>query len=422
MKEEFLHYIWRYSLYDSSKLISTCGKPVKVVFPGRYNHDAGPDFLESRLYIDNVLWVGHVEIHVNAGDWYSHGHQDDPAYDPVILHVVNNPNKEVENSMGVKIPALALNISSEYYEQYKSLMSELNPIPCGSRWRDFSPVKVESAIVSMGISRMEERIESLSLSLAENRGGMKELFLQTISRGFGFGKNQNPMELLGKSIKPLWLEKHKGNLFQLESIFLGQSGFIPERNKDPYLAATRSEYNYLKQKYNMVQPLGLRWKYLRMRPGNFPPLRIAQLCSFLIEKNNIIDESLKISKTCNPDDIPISPSSYWQTHYDIGKETSGLVPTMGKSSKFLLMINCFFPLSSFYNFQKGDKEAFESWLDQLERLPPENNSVTRRWEEIGFHIPNAFYSQAFLFIYRNYCVEKKCLACKLGQLILGNFK
>ncbi len=159
-----------------------------------------------------------------------------------------------------------------------------------------------------------------------------------------------------------------------------------------------------------------------MRPGNFPPLRIAQLCSFFHEKNGIIDESLEIAKTGDLKKISIHPSSYWQTHYDIGKESSASVPLMGESSKLLLMINCFFPLSGFYNSQKGDKEAIESWLDQLEGLPAENNSVTRRWEKIGFNIPNAFYSQAFFYIYRNFCVEKKCLACKLGQLILGGSK
>jgi hypothetical protein len=230
------------------------------------------------------------------------------------------------------------------------------------------------------------------------------------------------MELLGKSIKPVWLEKHNGNLFQLESIFFGQSGFIPEINRDPYLSAIRTEYNYLYRKYNMVQPIGLRWKFLRMRPGNFPPVRIAQLCSFFHDMQNIVENSIEIAESDELSNISVHPSSYWLTHYDIDKKISGLVPQMGDSSKLLLMINSFLPLRGFFNYQNGDSDAIESWLERLERLPAENNSVTRRWEEIGFRIPNAFYSQAFFYIYRNYCVEKKCLACKIGHLILGDSK
>ena len=419
MNEEFLHYIWQYALYDSADLVTTCGKSIEVVFAGRYNRDAGPDFLEARLNIDGVLWVGHVEIHINASDWTVHKHHKDPAYNPVILHVVNKANIQIMNSLGVLILGTELKIQAKFFSRYQDLISELRPIPCGMRWQNLSAVKVESAIVAMGIERMESRMKGLGIILKDNRGGWRELFLQIISRGFGFGKNQHSMEVLGKAINPIWVEKHYANLFQLESIFFGQAGMIPERHNNPYLNALSTEYNYLSRKYNMIQPLGLRWKYLRMRPGNFPPVRLAQLCSFLHEKQNIIDQCLDIGSSEDFNKIDINTSGYWKSHYDMDKEFAGKVPEMGESSKLLLMINIFLPLKSFYSRSKGDSDAIEFWLDQLERLPPENNRVTRQWEEIGFRIPNAFYSQSFLFIYRNYCVEKKCLACKIGQLILG---
>ncbi len=417
-----MHYIWRYALYNSSDLVTTSGKTIQVISPGNYNRDAGPDFLEAKLMIDNILWVGHVEIHINSRDWEYHKHQFDPAYDPVILHVVYTADKQVRNSAGIDIPTAELKINPGFFSRYQQLLAELKPIPCGQRWQDISPVKVENAIVSMGVERMEERMKSLSIKLRENRGGWKELFLQTICRGFGFGKNHHPMEILGRSVNPGWVERHYANLFQLESMFFGQSGMLPERHSDPYLAAMRTEYNYLCRKYNMIQPLGLRWKYLRMRPGNFPPIRLAQLCSFLSVGQNLVDRSLEIACSTELKELEIQTSAYWKSHYDIGKKSSGIVPNIGESSKLLLMINVFLPLNGFFNDRNGVSDAIESWLDQLEKLPAEDNRVIRQWEEIGFRIPNAFYSQSFFFIYRNYCTQKKCIACKIGQLILGSEK
>lgn len=422
MKEEFLHYIWRYALYDSSLMLTTCGKSIEVIFAGQYNRDAGPDFLEAKLLIDNMLWVGHVEIHINSSDWLNHNHHLDPAYNPVILHVVTNANVDILNSAGVAIPTMELKIQEQFYNSYQELIAELRPIPCGYKWQNLSPVKVENAIVAMGIERIETRMNSLGIILNDNRGGWRELFLQTLCRGFGFGKNQHSMEALGKTINPVWVEKHNNNLFQLESIFFGQAGMLKEKPGNSYLSALLTEYKYLSRKYNMIQPLGLRWKYLRMRPGNFPPVRIAQLCSFLSGKENLIDQCLDIARSDELKKIDIKPSFYWKTHYDFDKVISGFMPEMGADSKLLLMINVFLPLNGFFNHSNGESDAIESWLDQLEKLPPENNNVTRQWEEIGFRIPNAFYSQSFLFIFRNYCIEKRCLECRIGQLIFGSAK
>jgi len=419
MKEEFLHYVWRYGLYNSGSLKTTGGKNLEVIFPGRYNPDAGPDFLEARLLIDKVMWIGHVEVHIRASDWKKHGHQDDPAYDPVVLHVVYDHNCEVKNSHGIAIPAVEIKFKSGYLEKYQALMSEISPIPCGVRWQDHSPVKIENAIISMGIGRMQRRMELFHNQLDENRGGMKQLFIQVISRGFGFGKNQYPMELVGKSIKPIWLEKHNSNLFQLESIFFGQAGFIPERSRDTYLSALRTEYSYLSGKYNMIMPIGLRWKYLRMRPGNFPAVRLAQLSSFFHEKDDVVQFIRDLASDGNPDGIETRTSSYWKTHYDAGKKSSAEIRDMGSNSKLLIMINVVLPLTAFFDEYTRTTDNFEPWLEKLENLPPENNYVCRKWEDIGFMIPNAFYSQAFLHIYRDYCAERNCLNCKIGHILIS---
>jgi hypothetical protein len=422
MKEEFLHYIWQYGLYDSKALQTTCGKAVEVLYPGRYNADAGPDFLEARLLIDKVLWIGHVEIHIRSNDWRHHGHQDDPAYDTVILHAVFEYNEEVRNSYGSIIPALLLKFNMEYFTKYLELVNEIRAIPCGTRWQDHSPVKIENAIISMGVGRMQWRMEKMSSILHENKGGMKELFIQVLSRGFGFGKNQEPMEILGRSISPVWLEKHISNLFQLESIFFGQAGFIPEIKSDTYISALRTEYAYLGRKYNMIQPAGLRWKFLRMRPGNFPAIRLAQLSSFLHEKKDFIDDILQIASIGTTDNIETHTSSYWRNHYAPGKKAASAIPEMGENSRLLIMINAILPLSAFFNKYNRMDDRLESWLEKLENLPPEENNVCRKWEESGFRIPNAFYSQSFLHIYREFCVKRKCLNCRIGHILIGKNK
>lgn len=419
MNEEFLHYIWKYALYNSSGLVTECGKKVRVVNPGRHNRDAGPDFLEARLNIDDILWVGHVEIHINSADWEKHGHQNDPAYDPVILHVVGKAGKQVKNSQNQPVLTAELKISREIFDNYKELLTELKPVPCAGKWQELSPVKVENAIVAMGVERMESRMNQLKDLYRDNRGGWKEVFLQSVCRGFGFGKNQESMELLGKSVNPGWVEKHYANLFQLESIFFGQAGFIPEKHPDPYLSALRTEYNYLSRKYNMNAPQGLRWKYLRMRPGNFPAVRIAQMCSFLLENQNLVEYIIEIATSLDPGRIQIVTSSYWRSHYDIDKISAVQLPGMGDNSRQLLMINVFLPLNAFFRFRKGENDAVEFWQDQLENLPAEENRVIRLWQDIGFRVPNAFYSQSFFYMYRNYCAGKRCLACRLGQLILA---
>ncbi len=418
MTEEFLHYIWRYGLYRQKSLITDSGLPVSIIRPGWLNSDAGPDFLSARIIIGDAEWIGHVEIHLKASDWYHHNHQHDPHYDQVILHVVYKLDRQVFTTKGHPIPAIVLEVDNKYYQTYTNMVSNLSPIPCSDAWRSLQLIEVESALVSMGVDRLQSRLNWLSKRLDNNRGGWKNLALQVLFRGFGFGKNHESLDLLAQSIDNLIIEKHCGSRFQLESLLFGQAGMIPERSADPYVVALLKEYRYLAAKYRLEIPPGYHWRRKRTRPGNQPAVRLAQLAAWLSSQKDFF--KIMISPPGYKDGILFNTpiSSYWKTHvhFDIpAKRDNG---SLSRAANDLLLINAVLPFSAFYQYQHGNDNAIHEWFDRLEQIQPEDNSVLRNWRNAGFRIPNAFYSQSFLFIYKNYCVERKCLQCRLGRLII----
>ncbi|MCD6346628.1 MAG: DUF2851 family protein [Bacteroidales bacterium] len=418
MTEEFLHYIWRYGLYRQESLITDGGLSVSIIKPGWLNKDAGPDFMNARIRIGDAEWIGHVEIHLKASDWYQHKHQYDPHYDQVILHVVYQLDRQVFTTGGHQIPAIELVIDDRYYQTYTEMVSNLSPIPCGSAWQSLPMIEVESAIVSMGVDRLKARFEWLSCRMELNRGGWKNLALQVLFRGFGFGKNHENLDLLAQSIDHLIIERHYSNVFQLESLLFGQAGMIPERHSDPYVNALLKEYRYLSGKYELKIPQNYHWNRKRTRPGNQPAVRIAQLAAWLSANHDYFELLISSSGKSSKVGFDASVSSYWKAHVYFDQPAKRPNLQISNTANTLLFINVLLPLSAFYYHQHGDEEALNDWVDQLEQLPAEDNAVIRNWQDAGFRIPNAFYSQSFLYIYKNYCVHRKCLQCRLGRLII----
>jgi len=418
MTEDFLHYIWRYGLFRQNSLKTAEGLPVSIVRSGMYNRDSGPDFLNARIQIGSSLWVGHVEIHIRSSDWYHHNHQKDIAYDQVVLHVVYNNDRQVSTTKGLPIPTVCLDIPEKYYLNYQTMVNTISPLPCGENWKSLPIIQVENAIAGMGVERMESRFEWLKEKLAHNKGGWKDLFLQVFFRAYGFGKNQDNFDYLAQSIPYTIIEKHRHNLFQLESIFFGQSGLLPERESDSYPRALKAEYNFLRKKYKLKINPSIRWKYMKTRPANQPIPRLAQLAAWFHQSDEFFQLILKNGQKAELLSMDSFVSSYWKTHYGFGQICSEPVPLLGDAAIQLLHINAVFPLNAFYQDQHESGNSISKWLEALEQFPPENNYVMKIWKDAGFRIPNAFYSQAFLFMYKNYCADRKCLNCRLGQLIL----
>lgn len=418
MKEDFLHYIWKYGLYTGDSLKTKLGQQVQVLQPGYYHSDAGPDFREARICIGSSTWVGHVEIHIKASDWYHHGHHTDPAYNPVILHVVHADDRQAITSSGVPLPTICLDIKTAYYQSYLTLVKTIDPIPCHATWQKLDGIFVEQALCSMGVERLESRFEMLKDKLRHTKGGWKDLFLQTLFRAFGFGKYQDNFDYLAQSLPWQVVEKHKSNLFQLESLLFGQAGLIPSRDPDAYPRALRAEYAYLREKHRLVPNHKIIWRSRRTRPANSPVLRLAQLAAWLHDQSDFFSRILEYGLQTSRISFETFVSSYWKSHYDFGQPAQSIPYGLGEKASELILINAILPLNAFYRQQHGDQQAIVNWMETLEDIPPEYNSIVKLWKEAGFRIPNSFYSQSLLYIFKSYCKDRKCLTCQLGQLII----
>lgn len=418
MKEVFLHYVWRYGLYTLEKAHPCTVNELEVIHPGQYHQDAGPDFRDARIRMGQAIWAGHVEIHLKGSDWFVHRHDQDPAYNNVILHVVHEDNKQAVTQAGLLVPTVSLRVKEKYYQAYQDLVQTINPIPCHAHWKRLEGIYVDQALSAMGVGRMEDRIRQLEHKLAANKGGWRELFLQVWFRAFGFGKFQNNLEHLAASLPVTLIDKHQSNRFQLESLLFGQAGLLPERSAEPYSRALLTEYRYLARKYNLHPDIRIVWNARRTRPANSPVIRIAQLAGWLSDQKDFFDSILTAGTThsLSPGQFPVS--SYWKNHYDFGCPSSSLVSKLGDSAINLLMINAVYPLRALYRHHNGQQDALADWMDELESRPAEINYIMKQWRAAGFRIPNAFYSQLFLHVYRSYCAYRNCVECRLGQLIL----
>ncbi len=420
MQEDFLQYIWKYGLFPADKLFTPKGERVEILAPGQFNTDAGPDFLFSRIRIAGTVWVGHTEIHVKASDWFRHGHDKDPAYDTVVLHVVYEADCEVTRPGGEVIPAVTLPVKPAYLDTYHSMLSTLSPVPCERAWQKLEPLEVESWLVAMGVERMESKTTMISGRLAENKGGWEETLVQIIFRAFGFGINQEAFDRLGRSIPLQAIRYSLSNPFRLEALLFGQSGMIPERKPDPYSKALAAEFEFARRKYNLEPLMNPGWKFLRMRPANFPTVRLAQLAAFLSGNPDRLGLVTRSAGRVSRDAFDHPVSSYWKQHYDFGKKWAAGYPGIGSDTVNLFAINAGIPFFACRANRQGERTARERWMDSLEKMPAESNRITRIWTGYGFRVPNAFYSQAFLHLFTAYCQPRKCLSCRIGQTLIRN--
>ncbi len=418
MQEDFLQYLWKYGLFPADKLFTADHHRVQILAPGQLNTDAGPDFLMARIRIDEAVWAGHVEIHVKASDWYRHNHNDDPAYDPVILHVVYEADCTVKRLNGDEVPMVVMPVRPSYLDNYHRILSTVSPIPCETSWTKIDIREVENWIINMGIERMQQKSAEVFSRLAANRGGWEETWVQMVFRSFGFGINQDSFDRLGQSIPMAAIRSTGSNLFRMEAVIFGQADLIPVRKPDPYCRALMVEYGFVRQKFNLVPVKNPGWKFLRMRPSNFPTVRIAELASFIAGNSDWMNRVLGQPEKDNELFSSQPVSSYWKLHYDFGKKWESRTTGIGGSTLNLFLINAVLPFRASYANRDGDPAAWEKWMEALEKLPAEDNRITRVWLAYGYRVPNAFYSQAFLHLYTNFCRTRHCLTCHIGQNLI----
>ena len=422
MTEDFLHYIWRNELFNHEELTTSLGEEVKVIKPGEHNTHSGPDFFNSRIKIGKTTWAGNVEIHLRSSDWKKHLHHRDQSYDNVILHVVYEDDEPVFRKNGNVIPVISLKnkMDNLRWEEYVGFIENKDWIPCGSQLKEFDSLLLTNWLDRMLTQRLESRYDEISKLLEINKNNWEEVFYQRLLRNFGFNINSEPFQLLSRSLPFSCLAKHKNNLLQIEALLFGQAGFLTDSFSDDYPNELKKEFRFLRNKFNLIPLEKHLWKFLRMRPGNFPTLRIAQSAKLFHSASHMFS---MILETEHVDEIKhlmnVSASSYWDNHYLFDSPSPPCIKRLGLDAIHSIIINTLVPVLFVYGIRKRDEHVKEKAIRFLEEIPSENNYIIRKWEKSGIKVHNAFHSQALLFLKNEYCSQKKCLTCGIGMKLLN---
>ena len=419
--ERLYHYLWKTGL-RGSEFTDVDGASIEVLDPGVHNQDAGPDFFNSKLKINGVEWVGNVEIHVKASDWFRHGHSEDPAYENVILHVVAVSDKRVSRSDGNLIPQIELTLPENFFHTYTLLADENSGIRCSPMIQSLPEINKTDWLESVGVERMQQKASRVKEIYESINGDWEQTCFILLSRGLGFGLNGDPFEMMAKSLPLRILHHHSDDPLQLESILFGQAGMLDATIYmfDEYYQAMCREYYFLARKYGL-KPLrpGL-WKYSRTRPQNFPHRRIAFLANSCLGGFSLFSELL--TKATDSDSLvkvfEMHAEGYWKDHFSFDTEARNAPSSLSQSSRILLAINVGIPLLYAYSSVTGDFDMGERVIGMMQDLPGENNTIIRQWQSLGFDAKDAMRSQALIHLRKEYCDKNKCIYCRFGHHFL----
>ena len=423
MKEDFLHYIWKYKLFNTSNLITQNSEQIEIISFGIHNTDAGPDFFNGKVKIGKAIWAGNIEIHINSSDWLKHKHQVDKAYDNVVLHVVYNNDTVINDKDGNELPTIELKglIDENLINKYNNLVQSKDWIPCGNQIKTVDEFTINSWINRLAIERLERKSAEIQETLKLNKNNWEETFYQYLFKYFGLKVNALPFELLAKNTSLKIIEKHN-SLFSIEALLYGQAGYLDEEIKDEYFIKLKKEYRFLKSKFDLAPLDKSLWKLLRLRPANFPSIRISQLANLLSNHSRLFS---KIIETDSVKDLQehfrVQASDYWSTHYQFGvvvKDKKN--KKIGTNTINNIIINVIVPFTFVYGKAKQNEALVNKSLNLLENIKAENNSIIKNWTELGIKSTNAMQTQSLIELKNNYCSQKKCLNCSIGNQIIQN--
>lgn len=423
MPEEFLQYIWESRLFYTENMVTTNNEQLQILNTGTRNVDSGPDFFNAKIKINDTIWAGNIEIHKKASDWHKHNHQNDKAYDNVILHVVEESDKIILRSNGREIPTLILKYNELFKKNYQSLLDAKTWIPCQKQFHNINPIILKLGYNRLMIERLEIKTEEIQERLQQNNDNWNETFYQMLARMFGFKVNSDPFELLARSLPLQILSKHKNNIFQLEALLFGNSGLLNSQLLgDDYYLKLRDEYSFLFKKYKLHAIESHLWKFMRLRPVNFPTIRISQFAALIQQSHSLFSKIMEIESLEKIKDLfKIKASDYWDNHYNFNKISKNTKPKeMGNTAANILIINTVIPFLFVFGEKQNKPYLKNRALDFLEQLPPESNSILNKWAELGTKAHSAFESQALLQLKKYYCETKKCLNCHLGTKLITN--
>lgn len=422
MNEKLLHFIWKFRLFEQNNLFTTEGEKVEIVHQGTHNTDAGADFQNAKIRIGKTLWAGNIEIHINSKDWFVHKHEQDASYNNVILHVVNeSAGKIASRKSGEIIPTLELKsrINSNTLYRYEELAKRIAWIPCAKFFKEIDEFTAKNFLERLLIERLETKVEQINLLLAASENDWENVMFQMIGRYFGASINKEPFFLLAKSLPVKVWAKHQNDLLQMEALLFGQAGFLEEKFDDEYPNQLRKEYLYLKRLHNL-QPLKKEvWKFLRLRPSNFPTLRFAQLAALMHKEVKLFSKILDAKNAKAIHQLfEVDVSDYWQSHYQFDKSSKKVNSHLGFSMKNILLINAIAPVLFAYGKYKDNEAYCDKAIALLEKCEAESNSIVTGWKKLNLTAANAYETQAMLQLKNEYCDKFRCLNCAIGTKIL----
>jgi hypothetical protein len=425
MKEEFLHYLWKYSLYDQDSLVDNENNKIVVINPGEYNHDSGPDFFNARILIAGTEWAGNVEIHKKASCFDNHGHDRDHTFDNVILHVVAENDKKVFNSKGEELLTVEIKYDQIFYEKYSDLVNNPCVIACQNEIARLDSFYIRHWLHSLLVERLQQKSDSIMKIFSQTGNDWDETFYRILTRYFGFRVNTEPFEMLASALPFRIIRKHSDNRFQIEAMLFGTAGMLEEglfkeAVSDKYYKDLIKEYKILSAKYSIMPIHGWLWKFCRLRPVNFPTVRISQLSALLSTAGGLFSKTLEASDISQLKYLfGVSASSYWDDHYVFGKKSKKVSKNTGTQATEIFLINAVVPLMFIYGRFHDNHDVCEKALAFLEEIDAETNSVTRDWESAGIEVKSAFYTQALLQLTDEYCKKRRCLECRIGCKLIS---
>ena len=418
MNEEILQYLWNFKKFRCFDFVSVNGKSIEILDFGEWNKNSGPDFLFAKIKIDDIIFAGNIEIHTKASDWFFHNHSGNPEFGNLILHAVYINDCDIPELENQQIPTLELKnyVDETLIQKHQNLREEHSFIPCEDLFdKDKIPLFFEEEVL---LKKLDLKSESLELSLKKNQNNYEAVLFQQLAYTFGLKVNAEIFLQLAESLDFSVIQKIKQNKVQLEALLLGICNFLDEP-EDEMMKVWKREFHFLTIKFN-INEVRINPKFSKLRPPNFPTIRLSQLANLYHYQPNLFS---KIVEAKTIDDLylifdNISASEYWDNHFNFGKVSTVESPkVLSKDFIDLIIINAILPIKYFYQ-KNHNPEIVDDIFDFYKQLKPEKNSILDEWKNLGLKFGNALQTQAFLYQYKTFCTQKKCLNCSIGFQLL----
>ncbi len=420
-QEDLLHYVWKLQYFNFTNLHTTDGQKLIIVKQGIHNYDSGPDFSAAKIQLENLVWVGNVEIHIKSSDWVKHAHYNDPAFDNIILHVVYEEDEKLLRKNGSIIPCLELKglIHEEIFSRYLRLKTNEKWVPCENMISNIEELNKKMWLETILVSRLEQKNTAILEILNYTNFNWEFSFLIYLGKYFGANINSAAFEQLCKSISLDKFYKNINDPFVIEAILFGQAGFLNHESTDQYPKLLKKEYEYQKHKYSLNAIPQKLWKFFRLRPSNFPTIRIAQFASLICAHTNLFRKVLEIETIKDFDQFFDNPiNEYWDDRFLFDIPSTHIPKTIGEDFKHTLLINALIPFIFAYGKYKNEISQVEKAINLLQNIPSENNKIIRKWISFDMKSENAGDSQALIYLKKEYCDKNRCLECAIGHQVL----